>query len=507
MKFSIPTYLSDFSAQEDGRTIAKLKVLYVGETADGRIFDEEFSKEIAASLPDCPVVAFYSDIKKDFLGHNSTQYAFGHVPSNAECTFDKDEEDGNIWLNTQVILYTDRTDNIGTIASKIIGHPHSLELDPKTVSYEFIKVDGKTKIHFSKGRVFGLSVLGTEEKPAFTGSAFLNCSVADLAGMKEKFENFFQHLEEESRGGQMDENVSKFESLMNAAELSYSEKTRLVAEKLRAELGDDTICYIEQMYDSFLIANTYCFSTSEEKFLKINYSIGEDGLVTLSEAVEVFLVFVTQEEKDLLNERQGQLKDKKDNRECKEEIDDDDDDPEDKKDDKDDDEDRDCFVDTVVEEGTTNAQEHTDIADHQTDTAALYQSALSELEALKVKNSEFETQQAALEVELSNTKAQLDAAKVELNAFKLQQKQNLIDSYIEDLSEEEINEFNAKINEFEYSELESKLALSFTKAKKNNKTNNNVSPFDFSHISEKKVEEKKAPSYEELVNKYKSKTK
>lgn len=505
MKFSIPTYLSDFSAQEDGRTIARLKVLYVGETADGRIFDEDFSKEIAASLPDCPVVAFYSDIKKDFLGHNSTQYAFGHVPSNAECTFDKDEEDGNIWLNTQVILYTDRTDNIGTIANKIIGHPHSLELDPKTVSYEFIKVDGKTKIHFSKGRVFGLSVLGTEEKPAFTGSAFLNCSVADLEGMKEKFENFFQHLEEESRGGQMDEKISKFESLMNAAELSYSEQMRLVAEKLRAELGDDTICYIEQMYGSFLIANTYCFSNGEEKFLRVNYSIGEDGLVTLSEAVEVFLVFITQEEKDLLNEKQQQFKDEKDDEDDKEEVNDVDD-PEDKKDDKDDDKDEDDFVETVVEEGTTNAQEHTDIADNQTDTAALYQSALSELEALKVKNSEFETQQAALEIELSNTKAQLDAANVELNAFKLRQKQDLIDSYIEDLSEEEIAEFNAKINEFEYSELESKLALSFTKAKKNNKTNNNVSPFDFNHISEKKVEVNKTPSYEELVNKYKSKT-
>lgn len=499
MKFSIPTYLSDFSAQEDGRTIARLKVLYVGETADGRVFDEEFSKEIAASLPDCPVVAFYSDIKKDFLGHNSTQYAFGHVPSNAECTFDKDEEDGNIWLNTQVILYTDRTDNIGTIANKIIGHPHSLELDPKTVSYEFIKVDGKTKIHFSKGRVFGLSVLGTEEKPAFTGSAFLNCSVADLEGMKEKFENFFQHLEEESRGGQMDEKISKFESLMNAAELSYSEQMRLVAEKLRAELGDDTICYIEQMYDSFLIANTYCFSNGEEKFLRVNYSIGEDGLVTLSEAVEVFLVFITQEEKDLLNEKQQQFKDEKDDEDDREEVNDVDD-PEDKKDDKDDDD----FVQTVVEEGTTDAQEHTDIADNQTDTAALYQSALSELEALKVKNSEFETQQAALEIELSNTKAQLDAANVELNAFKLQQKQDLIDSYIDDLSEEEIAEFNAKINEFEYSELESKLALSFTKAKKNNKTNNNVSPFDFNHISEKKVY--RTPSYEELVDKYKSKT-
>ena len=66
MNFSIPTYLSDFSVQDDGRTLSKLKVMYVGETADGRIFDEEFSKKVAASLPDCPVVAFYSDIKKDF---------------------------------------------------------------------------------------------------------------------------------------------------------------------------------------------------------------------------------------------------------------------------------------------------------------------------------------------------------------------------------------------------------------------------------------------------------
>ena len=223
--------------------------------------------------------------------------------------------------------------------------------------------------------------------------------------------------------------------------------------------------------------------------------------MTLSEAVEVFLVFITQQEKDLLNEKQ-QFKDEKDDKDDKEEEVNDVEDPEDKEDDKDDDD----FVETVVEEGTTNAQEHTDIADNQTDTAALYQSALSELEALKVKNSEFETQQAALEIELSNTKAQLDAANVELNAFKLQQKQNLIDSYIEDLSEEEIAEFSAKINEFDYSELESKLALSFTKAKKNNKTNNNVSPFDFNHISEKKVEVNKTPSYEELVNKYKSKT-
>lgn len=494
MNFSIPTYLSDFSVQDDGRTLSKLKVMYVGETADGRIFDEEFSQKVAASLPDCPVVAFYSDIKKDFLGHNSTQYVFGHVPSNAEYVFEKDEEDGKTWLVTNVILYTDRTDNIGAIASKIIGHPHSLELDPKTVSYEFIKQEGKTKIHFSEGRVFGLSVLGTAEKPAFTGSAFLNCTITDLQNMKEKFENFFQHLEEESRGGQMENKISEFESLTNAAELSYSEKERRVCEELREQLGCEVGAYIVEIYDGHIIADTYDYNTGERKFLKVSYTIGEDSVVTLSNAEEVYLVYITEEEKKSL-ENKDNFKDEKDD---DDEIDDVDD-PKDneQEDDKDDNE------DDFVEEGTNNAQENTDIADIQTDTAALYQSALDELETLKIKNSEFEKQQAALEVELSNTKAQLDAAKVELDAFKLHQKEELINSYVDDLSEEVIAEFKAKVNEFNYNELESQLALSYTKIRKNNKTNT-VSPFDFSHLSEKTEEkEKKASSYEELVNKYK----
>ena len=503
MNYSIPTYLSDFSVQDDGRTISKLKVMYIGETADGRIFDEEFSNKVAATLPDCPVVAFYSDIKKDFLGHNSTQYVFGHVPSNAEYYFEKDEEDDKTWLVTNVILYTDRNDNIGTIASKIVGHPHSLELDPKTVSYEFIKVNGKTKIHFSEGRVFGLSVLGTEERPAFTGSAFTNCSLTDIEGMKEKFENFFQHLEEESRGGQMNEKISEFESLMNAAELSYSEQARRVYDALNAELGDDTYAYIEEIYETYVIANTYNLSTDTESYLRVEYSIGEDGLVTLSNAEEVFHVYITAAQKEILEQKKEETFKDKDDEDDKDEVNDVDDDPEDKKD-KDDDDEKDDFVETVVE-GVTNAQENKDIADNETDFAALYQSALGELEALKTKNSEFEAQQAALEIELSNAKTQLDAANVELNAFKLQQKQNLINSYVEDLSEEEIAEFNAKINEFNYSELESKLALSFTKNRKN-QANNTVSPFDFNHISEKKVEEAHTPSYEELVKKYKSRT-
>ena len=64
MDFSIPAYLSDFSTQDDQRTIAKLKMFYVGETGDGRVFDKEFSDKLVKNgIAYLPVVAFYSDLK------------------------------------------------------------------------------------------------------------------------------------------------------------------------------------------------------------------------------------------------------------------------------------------------------------------------------------------------------------------------------------------------------------------------------------------------------------
>ena len=89
MNFSIPAYLSNFSALDDKRTIAKLKVFYVGETGDGRVFDKEFSEKLVQSLPYTPVVAFYSDLKDDFIGHNTTQYIYGIVREDADFGLDR----------------------------------------------------------------------------------------------------------------------------------------------------------------------------------------------------------------------------------------------------------------------------------------------------------------------------------------------------------------------------------------------------------------------------------
>lgn len=199
MNYSIPAYLSNFEAGENRRTIAKLDMFYIGETADGRIFDEEFANSLLESLPDTPVVAFYDEEREDFLGHNWTQYIYGHVKSDAHNEFV--EKDGHTWFRTEVVLYTDRIDNIGEVAQKIVGHAQSLEMDPESVEYEVFKDQGQTKIKFRKAKLAGLSVLGSNQAPAFTGSEFF----IDHKEMRERFEKFFSCLEHKERGESMEE--------------------------------------------------------------------------------------------------------------------------------------------------------------------------------------------------------------------------------------------------------------------------------------------------------------
>lgn len=73
-----------------------------------------------------------------------------------------------------MVLYTERPDTVGEIAKKIVGHSQSLELDPRTVKY-IVNYDERKhfkNIEFTAGTFVGVSVLGDDQEPAFTGSAF-----------------------------------------------------------------------------------------------------------------------------------------------------------------------------------------------------------------------------------------------------------------------------------------------------------------------------------------------
>lgn len=169
-----PATLSGFSKEtNENFSRAKLRVFYKGETADHRYFSDEFAQEIIGSLPYTPVVTHYDEEKQDFVGHASEQQLYGIVDPCVEPQFEV-LEDGNEWCVCEVVLYTERPDTVGEIAKKIVGHSQSLELDPRTVKY-VVNYDERKhfkNIEFTAGTFVGVSVLGDDQEPAFTGSSF-----------------------------------------------------------------------------------------------------------------------------------------------------------------------------------------------------------------------------------------------------------------------------------------------------------------------------------------------
>ena len=72
-------------------------------------------------------------------------------------------------------MYTERPDTTGKLASKIIGQPHSLELNPETIKFDINENKNEDYfVSFLDGELIGLSVLGDWQTPAFGGSGFFS---------------------------------------------------------------------------------------------------------------------------------------------------------------------------------------------------------------------------------------------------------------------------------------------------------------------------------------------
>lgn len=529
--FSIPAFLSNFSTAEDNRTYADLKIFYKGETCDGRIFDDAFASNIEQSLPYTPVVAFYSDLKDDFIGHNNVQYIYGLVPHDANIRYETDEE-GKEWLVTSVMLYTDRIDNIGEVAKKIVGKQHSLELDPTTVKYETFYKDGKLKTRFLEGRFIGLSVLGDNEKPAFTGSEFFTANT-DFSELHEKFENFFSFLQND-RGARM--KLEQFNALAEFVKLSYSQKMEKCQNELRKQLDDFIGCYVADMYDDKFVASLYNYDTGEDYYNFYFYTFDDNGEVSLRDGGKAFRTFVTAEELEVINNLSDYVCDPKKSKEteceepkkteeteCKEET---------KKTECEEpkktecaEKQKECNSEVTEEkkkeesncvekpkeseckcptkEEDFDSEDKDDPEDKEDDDFA--SSAEKENPKVGCKEDKESTEEQPKDEENAKDKKQStctalsDSERQELEAFRKEKKQNLIDSFKGSLDDTVLNVFNANIDNYDYNNLEVALALEFTKLNKNRQPQQTQTlPFSFGTMFATPVE-KQNKSYEDLI--------
>lgn len=513
MDFSIPAYLSNFSTLDDQRTIANLKVFYIGETGDGRIFDKDFADKLVASLPYAPVVAFYSDMKDDFLGHNKTQYIYGIVKPDAEGKFELDE-DGNNWYITEVMLYTDRIDNIGEVAKKIVGHKHSLELDPETVKYEMFKENGKRKIRFTDGRICGLSVLGVTEKPAFTGSEFF----IDQEDIQERFKNFFSFLTNKDRGVTMDKKEF-FKQYVDFISLTYNEKAKMVVDYMQTQMGDEYSVYCAEMSDNYVVFCLFNWSDYSESYKMYDYTIDEQG-VSLSNDRACFRRFLSLEQIELLEKNNNVVNASEDNDNVIVEetnaslnIAESDDTKAVSHDDEvmtTTEEIQDVVEEFQVIEETQEpevqnepeVQEETVVEETPEDNSTFTTEGVqedNELQATEPCTIQEEEEVQVQEDFTSSPSTLTDSERRELEAFRFEKKLNLINSYKDELPIETIDSFVEKINDFNYEELEAKLAIEYRTFSKTNKKSTKAAVFSFSSLVQSVSSVREENSYADLV--------
>lgn len=465
---SWPAKLMDFSqdSKQENFSRGKLKVFFKGETEDKRFFSDAFAKTLIETLPYTPVVSYYDEEEQDFVGHASEQNIYGIVDPCTEITFET-EDDGKEWCICEVVLYTERPDRVGDIAKKIVGHKHSLELDPRSVEY-VINYDERKhlkNIEFTAGKFVGVSVLGENQKPAFTGSEFF--------AKNEQFESkirilreYCEHSKEQDQGGAT-MNLSEF------MKLTWGDKCEAVAGAIESEYGNEYYNYIVDMYDDSAIVRLYSYIDGSKSLVRIKYSMTDNGEVTLGDVNEVRMTYVDVEKPSTDNDVDNAT-----NNEVFEET---------KVEDEEVatiiiEEDHENFeevneTDVVsAEEVIEETFENEDTASEETNTVVVAEEVTetetfeaSESNADIVTPNEMEASVKDNEnkqpEETSSSTAFAESERTELETLRREKKIELVNSYKDNLTEEEFNSFISNIDSFESTE---NLELELLKAYKKN---------------------------------------
>ena len=469
INYSWPAVMTSFSQDTANENFSrgKLKVFFKGETEDHRYFSDDFAEKIIKTLPYTPVVSNYDEELDDFVGHASEQQIFGIVDPCVEPVF-QECEDGKVWCITDVVLYTERPDKVGKFAQKIIGQPHSLELDPHSVEY-VINYDDKKhfkNIEFTAGQFVGVSVLGKNQKPAFTGSAFFSCD--------EKFESKMKILKDYCEHGADDQSQNGGEkmNLKEFMELSWGDISTKVEAAIRTEYEKDAYCYLVDMYDDCAIMRFYYYMEEGSKLMRVKYTVDENGVVSLGDVNEVVVQYVDITSTPSVEINMQQVEEVVD--ETNEET---------------------FEINTVEEESTEvveeTVEEFTDVVEGPDVVEETIEEAPVSAEcevvaesdsgdaATQVNNVEFTptTMEESVKDEQNSTNEETNSSSTsftesereEFETLKREKKIGLVNSYKDTLTDEDYADFMSKIDSFDIKDLELELLKAYKTTKQEQK--------------------------------------
>lgn len=494
VNYSIPVQLFDFRESDNPLySLAKLKIFYIGQTADKRTFTKEFSDQLIQSLPYVPVVGYYDVEKDDFKGHNrEIQNIYGIVPEDTDIEYM--QENGKEYVVCDVILYTGRKDDTGEIAQKIVGKSHSLELNPDDTEYEVQRnSEGQViNIEFTKGSLLGLSVLGDDETPAFDGSEFFSSAkhhelLETFEGFKEQIVSFANY--QEKRGEDMEKGI---ETALSFLKKTYGENMEAIYDKL-FEVFPDGMFLVEQVFDDNFVV-VHLDDQGNLVYKRFPYQYDEDENIVLGESTEVFPRYLTVEEaekwesdqetdddsgeNDYISVEDGEDADvdahnstEEENLASTEDSDETEQNVLESTENSEDDEE----TDSEENENFKSSSDENTEGTEEDDTEASLQ---HEEDGTNEQEEEAQTEDGQEEENLSSI-ALSKAEREELETYRREKKEQLIDSFDEDLSRDFLDKLKEDIDSFSYEDLDVKLSREFTRVVREQKTTSNGKPSAF----------------------------
>lgn len=280
----------------------QIKVCYVGDEPNRNrsIITKETAKQMANSLPGCPIVGFFNEEKNDFEEHNriidisngqfkikDTTRPYGFVDLGAKVWFQKFLDDGmneREYMMTEGWLWTGQYPECRRILAH--GNNQSMELDDELINAHWSK-DGNGDPKFfiiNEAIISKLCTLGEANEPCFEGAS-IGAPTIQFAfedGFKEQLFSMISELNDYlNKGGE--KVFTRY-----AVEIGDALWTALYSH-VEGTYGIESVC--EDGEQKFAV-----LTDADNKYYRLDFSVAEDGAITFAAEATLLEEYTPSEE-------------------------------------------------------------------------------------------------------------------------------------------------------------------------------------------------------------------
>ena len=272
---------------------ARCRIFYKYENRNGTYITDEFAEKLINSLPYTPVKGIYDEFNEDYTDHGEKRNLgriYGIVPENPNFSWENHlDEDGveRQYACTDVYIFSALYEEAG----QIVGKSQSMELYQPSIKVDWTIINGKKLFKFEDGCFLGLQVLGDEVEPCFEGASFFSL-YNELKNMVQQLKKYSLNF---NKGGMSEVAKLNFK-------LSDSQKHDAIWALLNDKYTEEghweityTICDI---YDDYALVYNYETGSHEQVYYTKNDATDS---VELGKRKKCYVIDVTEDEKKALD--------------------------------------------------------------------------------------------------------------------------------------------------------------------------------------------------------------